>query len=185
MKRNTTFKLCFCGIMIALSTALSLVKLWQMPYGGSVTLCSMLPVMLVGYMFGTRTGLAAAFAYSVIQALLDIGSISGWGLTAGVFAACLLLDYLLAFTALGLSGVFKGKMKSDFAAYVCGMCLAVFLRFVCHFISGVVLWSSTAAFEPAWLYPIAYNGGFLLPDLAICVVVGIILYKPLKKLVKA
>lgn len=190
MRKSATFKLCFCGVMIALSTVLSLITLWKMPFGGSVTLCSMLPIMLVGYFFDTKTGLACAGVYSILQAVLSLGSISGWGLTAGVFAACILLDYLLAFTGLGFSGIFKDiakrngalSVKKDIVLYICGMAFAVGLRFLCHFISGIVLWSSTAKFEPAWLYSLVYNGIYLLPDLAICMVVGILLYKPLSAL---
>ncbi len=182
MKKNTTFKLCFCGIMIALASVLSLVKLWQMPFNGSVTLCNMLPIMLVAFVFDTKTALATSFVYSVIQMAFSLGSVAGWGLSATVFVACLLLDYILAYFVLGLSGIIRDiTKKNNLLTYISGMVLAVFLRFICHFVSGVALFSSWAEIEPAWLYSILYNGGFLLADLALCLVVAVLVYKPISK----
>jgi thiamine transporter len=168
------------AVMLGLATALSLVKIFQLPLGGSVTLCSMLPVLLIGYKYGPKWGLCTGFTYGVIQLLLDLGEALSWGLTPAALAASIIFDYLLAFAALGLAGIY-GK---GFGRYVAGMTTAVFLRFVFHVISGVTAYASWLPKE--WsghllLYSLAYNGSFLLPDFAISLVVGVLIFRPLKK----
>ncbi|MGC7323286.1 energy-coupled thiamine transporter ThiT, partial [Mycobacteroides abscessus subsp. massiliense] len=88
------------------------------------------------------------------------------------------IDYLLAFAALGLAGVYGKGLKK----YVAGMTTAVVLRFVFHVISGVTAYASWLPKEWSghlFLYSLAYNGSFLLPDFAICLVVGLLIFKPL------
>ena len=111
MKNKKLQTLCVCAIMIALSTALSLIKIWNMPWGGSITLLSMLPVALVSIMFGVKQGLFSAFIYSCIQLVFGItmDGLLGWGLSAEMLIACILLDYIAAFTVIGLSGLFSKK----------------------------------------------------------------------------
>lgn len=168
------------AIMLGLATALSLVKLWQLPLGGSVTLCSMLPILLIGYKYGPGWGTLTGLAYSVIQLFLDLGAALSWGLNPTALVVMFLFDYLAAFTVLGLAGIYGKGMKQ----YVLGMCTAVFLRFVCHMITGVTIWASSVPPEwqgkGAFLYSIVYNGSFLLPDFAICLVVGLMVYRYLK-----
>ena len=100
-----------CGILIALAAVLSLIKIWQLPWGGSVTLFSMLPIALISIRHGVKTGLFSAFVYAVIQLVFGIlfDGLLGWGLTAGALISCILLDYIIAFTVLGLSGLFADK----------------------------------------------------------------------------
>jgi thiamine transporter len=174
-----TRRLVEAGVFIALATVLSVIKLYQMPMGGSVTLVSMLPILIFGYRNGFKWGLGTAFAYGVIQLLLDIGVVVSWGLTAQALAASFILDYLTAFTALGLAGLFgKGFWK-----FITGSLFAVSLRFASHVIAGVVAYSSFMPEEwgSPWIYSLAYNGSFLLPDFAICIAVGSLIYIPLKK----
>lgn len=168
------------AIMLALATVLSLIKVYQMPLGGSVTLCSMLPVLLIGYKYGFKWGILTGFTYGVIQLLLDVAAVMSWGLTPVAVAASFVFDYLLAFTCLGLAGIY-GK---SFPKFVAGISTAVFLRFLSHVISGVTAYASWLPDEwqgHLWLYSIAYNGSFLLPDFIICLAVGALLYKPLKR----
>lgn len=168
------------AVMLGMATALSLVKIWQLPLGGSVTLCSMLPVLLIGYKYGPKWGLLTGFTYGVIQMLLDVAAVLSWGLTPTALAASFFLDYLLAFTCLGLAGVY-GK---SFPRFVAGLTTAVVLRFVCHVIAGVTAYASWLPDDWAnhlLLYSLAYNGSFLLPDFALCLIVGVILYTPLKR----
>lgn len=181
---GSTLRLVESAILLALAAVLSLVKVFEMPLGGSVTLCSMLPVLLLGYKYGVRWGLLTGFTYGVIQLLMDIAKALGWGLTPAALAASLLLDYLLAFTCLGLAGIF-GK---SFPKFVAGLFTAVFLRFVMHVISGVTAYASWLPEEwqgHLFLYSLAYNGSFLLPDFAVCLVVGALLYKPLRRFLQA
>lgn len=139
MKNTRVQKLTLSAVMIALSTVLSLVTIFHMPLGGSVTLFSMLPVCLLPIMFGCRWGFLCAFAYSLTQLALGIGEVAGWGLTPAALTGCILLDYLLAFTALGFSGIFR---KHGVPGYIAGIALAVFLRLVSHFISGTIFFAS-------------------------------------------
>lgn len=177
---RTSLRLVESAVMLALATVLSLIKVYQMPLGGSVTLCSMLPVLLIGYKYGPRWGLLTGITYGVIQLLLDVAAVLSWGLTPTAVAVSFLFDYLLAFTCLGLAGLY-GK---GFSKYVAGMTTAVFLRFVCHVIAGVTAYASWLPKEwqgHLFLYSLAYNGSFLLPDFVICIVVGVLLYQPLKR----
>lgn len=176
----TVLRLVESAVMLGLATALSLVKIFQLPLGGSVTLCSMLPVLLIGYKYGPKWGLLTSFAYGIIQLLLDLGKALSWGLTPTALAASFVFDYLLAFAALGLAGIY-GK---GFKQYIAGMTTAVILRFVFHVISGVTAYASWLPKEwkgHLFLYSLAYNGSFLLPDFAICLVVGLLIFKPLRK----
>lgn len=172
------------AVMLGLATALSLVKIFQMPLGGSVTLCSMLPVMLIAYKYGPKWGVLTGFTYGVIQLLLDLGKALSWGLTPTALAVSFVVDYLLAFAMLGFAGVFGKGLKQ----YVAGMCTAVVLRFACHVISGVTAYASWLPKDwqgHLFVYSLAYNGQFLLPDFAICLAVALLVYRPLSSFLKA
>jgi thiamine transporter len=168
------------AVLLGLSTALSMVKLFQMPLGGSVTLCSMLPVLLIAYKYGPKWGVGTGFAYGLIQLLLSLGQALSWGLTPTALTVALTVDYLLAYLVLGLAGIYGKGLKQ----YAGGMCTAVVLRFVCHVISGVTAYATWLPEE--WqghllLYSVAYNGSFLLPDFAICLAVALMIYRPMRR----
>lgn len=168
-----------CGMLIGLAVVLSMVKPIELPFGGSVTLCSMLPIMLISYRHGIKWGLGSGLCYAVVQILLDIGKIPSWGLSPiGIFGS-IMLDYLFAFTFLGLAGVFgSNKMWK----YIAGMVFAVVLRYICHVISGVIIFGqwAPANFANPFVYSLVYNS-FVFVDLAFCLIAGIALYIPLKK----
>ena len=110
--KNTRIKriraLCECAIMLALSIVLSYIKLLpELPFGGSVTMFSMLPVCLVAIKYGWKWGLGTSFCFSWFQILQ--GGVFSWGLTPGMLIGSLLLDYILAFTVLGFAGIFSKK----------------------------------------------------------------------------
>ena len=162
-----------CAIMLALAIALSFVKLWEMPLGGSVTLVSMLPIFLISIKYGLGTGLGTAFVYSLFQLLQAVmqGDVFIYYQTAFIVVICALFDYVVPFSVLGLSGVFARKTK--FGAYA-GLVAVTVARFVCHFVTGVFIWGQWAPEGMGKVvYSIVYNGGFLLPDLAICIAVAI------------
>ena len=98
-----------CAVMLALSVALSFIKLWDMPLGGSVTLVSMLPVCLIAVKFGLAKGLGTAFVYSLFQLLQAVaeGNVFVYCESGATVVVCLFFDYLLPFTVLGLAGLFK------------------------------------------------------------------------------
>ena len=138
---KTIYTLCECAILLALAVALSFVKFFQLPFDGSITLASMLPICLISIKHGIKWGLGSAFCYSWFQILQ--GGVFSYGLTAEMLIASLLLDYILAFTALGLAGVFR---KHGYIGQLSGMTLACVLRFLVHFVSGIVLWTNYAEF---------------------------------------
>ena len=107
MKQNRIRMLCECALMLALAVVLSYVKLFQLPFDGSITLLSMLPVCLVSIKYGLGWGMGTAFCYSWFQVLQ--GGVFAWGLTPVMLIASLALDYVLAFSVLGLAGVFRKK----------------------------------------------------------------------------
>ena len=183
MKNTKTRALCESAIMLALAVTLALVsKLFplQLPFGGRVTLFSMLPICLISVKYGIKWGLGTAFCFSWFQILE--GGVFGWGLTPVMLIASLLLDYILAFTVLGLAGLFR---KKGFGGIIGGVAMACALRFLVHFLSGVILWANLEefmAFGREWighpvLYSICYNGIYMLPDTIICVVIAALMLK--------
>lgn len=174
-KKPDIKKLTMSAVMIALSTVLSLVTVMKMPLGGSVTLFSMLPVCMLSIMYGCRWGIVCAFIYSLGQLALDIAGVAGWGLTPVAFAGCVVFDYLAAFTVLGLAGMFRAK---GVPGYIAGIALAVALRMVSHIISGVIFFSSWApkGWNP-FVYSLAYNGAYMVPEFIFTFAGAIILLK--------
>ncbi len=164
--KDTTKKLCESAIMVALATALSFVVLWKMPLGGSTKLCAMLPILLIGIKNGPVWGFGTAFGFAAIQLLLSLGDVLSWGLTPAAVICTALVDYLLAYTALGIVSLFcRG---AEWKRYL-GITLAVLARFACHVFTGVVvfdIWMPEEWANPFW-YSICYNGAFLLPELGL------------------
>lgn len=184
MKSEKLKRLAVSAIMVALASVLSLIKVWQMPLGGSVTLLSMLPIVLVSVVYGVKQGLATSFVYAVIQLFFGItmDGLLGWGLTPIMLVGTIMLDYIIAFTVLGLAGFVA---KKGYLGICLGTAFAICLRFVSHFISGVVIFRQLDQFElfgnlfensPA-LYSAAYNGLFMLPELVLTLAAVIILFK--------
>ncbi|HBB72394.1 MAG TPA: proton-coupled thiamine transporter YuaJ [Ruminococcus sp.] len=180
MKHTKTKMMVEGAIMIALATVLSLVKVFELPWGGAVTLLSMLPICLFSIKYGVKKGLAVAFVYALLQMFLSLGSVLSWGLSAGTLLACLLIDYLAAFTVLGFAGAFRSK---GVPGWITGTAFAIFLRFVCHFVSGVVLWHSYGELwngfstDNTYLYSLLYNGAYMLPEMIFTCVAAVLLYK--------
>ncbi len=192
---KTTLNLVLGGILVAMGTVLSFLKVLDMPYGGSITLCSMLPVMVFAYRSGMKWGLFAGGVFSVLQLLFGLQALKG--LTLAMVIGSVFLDYLLAFTVLGLSGMFRGKIKNDTAAFTLGALVAGLLRYLCSFLSGWLLWSQftevtemqglIANFFPgasqmtgtilAVFYSLLYNGSYMVPEILITCVVGAVLMR--------
>lgn len=162
-KLFSTRQLVFSAVTIALGFAASYIKLLHMPWGGSVTLCSMLFVVLAGYWYGPKIGLSVGFAYGILQFLQG-----GGGYILSPLQAC--MDYILAFAALGLSGLFYKKSNGLLKGYI----LSVFVRGLFHTIGGYLYWMEympdnfPKAFAP--IYPFAYNYAYLLAEGALTVI---------------
>ena len=179
MKNKKTLMLIEGAVMIALATVLSLVKVYKLPWGGSITLLSMLPICLFSIKYGVVKGLAVSFVYSLIQLFIDLGEVLSWGLTPGTLIACFALDYILAYTAIGTAGMFRSK---GVAGWGLGSAAALFLRFVSHFLSGVLIWHSVGTlwdgFSPdnEFIYSALYNGSYMLPEIVFTVIGAVILF---------
>ena len=133
-----TKKLVECALLVAVGTVLSLFSVVQMPYGGSVTLASMLPVILIAYRHGLGWGLGSGAVYAVVQQLLGLKNLS-YFTTWQSIVAVILLDYMIAFVVTGLGGVFRRVVKQQNLALVYGSILVGVLRYVCHVISGATV----------------------------------------------
>lgn len=151
-----------CAILVAMGTVLSFLKLYEAPLGGSVTILSMLPICLAGLMHGPIWGFGSAFVYSVIQLL--VSQCFAWGLTPTVLVVCILFDYIVAFSILGITGFFKDRGRIGMCL---GVALAIALRMLCHYITGVTIWESSMPddWNNVWLYSLAYNGFYMLPEM--------------------
>ncbi|MCX7657481.1 MAG: energy-coupled thiamine transporter ThiT [Oscillospiraceae bacterium] len=170
-----TKKLVTSAIMLALASVLSTIKIFQMPLGGSITLLSMLPVVLLSIKYGTKWGFFSAFAYSLIQFALDFPSLMGYGYTAFIWAGSIVFDYLIAFTILGIAGIWRDK---GFKGIMGGIALALCSRFLSHVISGSIFFAIWC--PDGWSpipYAICYNGAFMLPELIFTLAGAAILFK--------
>ncbi len=174
MKRRTTWILVECAMMLAMATVLSLLPPIKMPQGGSVTYASMMPLVLVSYRHGIKWGVGTAFAHSLLQ--MALGFYAPPVQTLLAFAGVVLLDYVLAFTVLGTAAFFGKPINSRVASVAVGASVVVFLRFICSFVSGIIIWGSFAPEgTPVWIYSLLYNGSYMLPELIITAVVSMIL----------
>ncbi len=189
------------AIMIALATVLSLFKIWEAPYGGSVTVLSMCPIILLSLRRGIKTGLAAGFVHSLIQLILGLNNVA-WIPDALGIVICILTDYILPFTLLGLAGCFrdvpftKNSRTNLVIAAVLGALLVTLLRYLCHIVSGAVVWYALDlewyADDPthivnrygAWMFSAIYNGTFMIPEIITHTVATPILATALSKVRK-
>ena len=187
---SKTRRLTESGMLIALAVILSLLKVYNLPYGGSITLCSMLPIIVIGYRYGSRWGLLSGLVYGVLQMVLGAveGVFKGTGI--GIALCVILFDYLIAFTVLGLGGMFKGKIKNAAAALALGSVVVSLLRLVAHFISGYLFFGSYAEWFFSQegftlgetIHSLFYNASYMIPEMIITAVVAAILGAALKNL---
>ena len=210
MTRTTnTRRLTTSAMMLAMATVLALVCAYipflNLPFGGGFTVASMLPIVIVSYMYGVKWGFFVSFTYSCIQIIMDLvlgrgstiialftpSSDDYMGLVAAV--AILVIDYFVAYTVLGLGGVFRNRIKSKTVAIVLGVLVALGARYVCHIVSGYIFYGAWAewfftqegfyrigawvldAFDGKMLslvYSVFYNGLFMIPEIIITAIVA-------------
>lgn len=208
MKKNL-YWLVESAVMIALAAVLEIVAkmvIPEMPFGGQVTIVSMLPVVLVGWKYGIAKGLVTGFIYSLVQMALGVKTISAMILPAsddylgsiGKIVLMFLFDYILAYTVLGLGAIYKNKIKNNSPSLALGAFTVLLLRYLCHIVSGYVLfgawaeWFFTQEGFYAWgqtiintfsgnalslVYSIIYNGFYMVPEIIITTVVAVIIGK--------
>ena len=173
-KRNEKLRaLSESALMIALATALSFIKIIDMPYGGAVTIASMLPVAIISYRHGVKNGLFAAVVYGGIQQVLGLSMLS-WATSWQAVIAIILLDYIIAFAVVGLSGIFRKSVKNQAAAMTLGCFCVSLLRYFCHVISGATVWAGLSIpTEAALAFSFAYNATYMLPETIILLVCAV------------
>lgn len=186
MKNSKTKMLVEGAMMLALAIVLSLITPFQklLPFGGSITLVSMLPICIFSIKYGVAKGLGVSFLFAVFQ--FAQGTIKhglfGWGLTAGMLIACIVFDYFLAYTVLGFAGFAR---KKGLGGWITGIVIALTLRFLCHFISGVYVFASTGKIwddldfvaENKYVYSLVYNAAYMVPEIILTIIVTVILFK--------
>ena len=168
-KKLTIKQLAFCAMSLALGTVLSNIKLFHFPTGGSITLLSMLVICLPGYWFGVGVGVMTGVSYGLLQLLFD---------PYVLYPTQLIVDYILAFAALGLSGLFAGQNIKN--GLIKGYVVGVLGRFVFAVISGWIFFGSYA--WEGWgalPYSIVYNAIYIFAEAAITV--AILFLPPVKK----
>lgn len=184
------------ALMVALATVLSILPFIDLPHGGSITLFSMLPMIVMSCRHGVKWGLFTSFVFSLAELALGLKNLA-YCQTLTAQLGCVLLDYLLAFTVLGLACVFARPFKNRLAGVATGTAIVCALRFVCSFLSGYLVWydyeyafSWMSAFgwgawfnahlgEHAlcWVYSFAYNLSYMLPETLLTVVGAVLLCK--------
>ena len=180
---TNTKKLTTSAILIALSTVLAFVSKVipvQFLQGGSVTIASMVPIIIISLRLGTKWGLLSGITYGCIQMLM--GFYPAPTPTFINMALVVLLDYITAFGVLGLASLFYKLLgKKSFSIAVSG-CIVTILRYICHICSGILIWGVYAEEGQTVLaYSLAYNGGYMIPEIIITTVVLALLTPILKK----
>ena len=181
MKRNSTKKLVEDSVMLATAAILSLCSLQLWTAGGKVTLFSMLPLCIISIKNGLKHGITTAFAYSLFELYLGIcNGLIGWCVTPLMLILSIFFDYILAFTVIGLAGLFREK---GYFYELLGIILVMFLRFTVHFFSGIFIWKSVGELfkgfstDSVIIFSLLYNGSFMLPELIITVIAAAVLLR--------
>lgn len=158
-KKMSAKQLTFCAVAMALALVTSFIKFASLPMGGSITLFSMFFICFIGYLYGPKIGIMTGVAYGILQLILG----------PYIYAPLqVLLDYPLAFGALGLAGFFSNKKYG----LTTGVIVGVLGRYICHVISGYVFFASYApeGMNPM-IYTLGYNATYILPELIATVIV--------------
>ncbi len=163
MNKNVV-KLCESAIMIALAAVLSFIKILSLPYGGSVTAFSVVPLVIIAYRHGTKWGLLTGFVFSLIQLIQDT-SVLTYATSIVAAVAIVMLDYILAFSCMGLSGVFRNIIKNPVTSAVTGTIMVCVIRFICHVISGCTVWAGVSIpSSDGLIYSLSYNATYMIPE---------------------
>ena len=189
MRKNTTRMLAESAIMVAIATVLSLIKI-DLPFGGGVTIVSMLPIVIISHRWGWKWGLLTAFVYSLIQLLMGLDNV-GYAESFIMAVGIILLDYVIAYSVIGLSGIFDGPLGKTRKSLAVGIAVTFCLRFVCHLITGAWIWGvwmpetfMNMTMTNPWIYSFLYNGWYMLAELVITEIVAMLIYQPLGKYIR-
>ena len=179
MKRTKITIMCECAVMLSLSIALSFIPIYEAPMGGSVTLLSMLPVLMVGVRHGLKWGVGTSFLFAMFQLFQALikGTVFPYCIGIFMILICAAFDYILPFTALGLTGLAHKKDGSlGRIRTLVIMAVLIVFRFCCHFVTGVAIWDQWAPEGMGkYLYSLIYNGTYMLPELVLTVAAAAVL----------
>ena len=212
---NRTFKtqrLTTSAVMLALAAVLAivcaLIPFLNLPFGGGFTIASMLPIVLISYIYGIKWGFFVSATYSVLQIFMDLALGTSSSVIMALFmpssdeymgafaaVAILVLDYIVAYTVLGIGGIFRGRIKNKTAALCAGSVVALSLRYVAHILSGAIFYGAWAEWffsqegfyaiggwilehisggALALIYSVFYNGLYMIPEIIITAVAAVI-----------
>ncbi|MBR3928739.1 MAG: energy-coupled thiamine transporter ThiT [Clostridia bacterium] len=180
----TTRQLVESAVMIAIGTILSMITIaspWKL--GGGITICSMLPLVVISFRHGTKTGVFASVVYGLIQMILGFSNVQ-YATNFIMAMGIVLFDYIVAFGVIGFSAIFKPVIKNTLCAIAAGVVFTFTLRLLCHFGTGVWIWEALWPNElgwAAWLWSAAYNASYMIPEIILTLVVIWATYKPLKR----
>ena len=165
------------AILVAAAVVLSMITLFRMPLGGSVTPFATLPIIVVGLRHGTKWGVATALVFSLTQLFLGFANVAAVPVkTVWNMALCALLDYVLAYTFLGFAGAIARRFSRPVLGVSAGIAITGVGRFACSFLSGIIIWGAFA--YDGWniaVYSLAYNAAWCVPDTVITLVVCLML----------
>ncbi|MBE6632530.1 MAG: energy-coupled thiamine transporter ThiT [Ruminococcaceae bacterium] len=182
MKKSSTVFLSEAAMLIAVGTVLSLFKI-DMPMGGGLTICSMLPLVIISHRYGWKKGVMCAFVYSMLQLVLGLDNVQ-YATNMIMAIEIIMLDYIIAYTVIGLSSVFNSFVENKRKSLILGICFTFFLRFLCHFITGVIIWDALWPNEfglTSVVYSFGYNGWFMGAEAIITSVAALALSTHLEK----
>ncbi len=204
---SKTRRLTESAMLLAVAIVLELVSkmfIPEMPFGGQITLVSMLPVVLISYRHGVKWGICSGFAYALLEMAIGTKTVMaafqpdyfGEGVMIGNALIMCALDYVVAFTVLGLGGLFRNQIQNSGVALMTGSLVALGTRYVAHIASGYILfagyaeWFFTQEGFPAWgaslveslspellglVYSVVYNGMYMIPEMILTAVVALLL----------
>lgn len=207
---NKTKRLTESAMLLAMAIVLELLsKMFvpEMPFGGQLTFVSMLPVVLISYRHGMKWGFLAAFTYALIEMVIGAKTVAaafqpgyfGDAAMIGNAVIMCLLDYIVAYTLLGLGGIFRNKIKNPGVSLMCGSLVALGARYVAHIASGYILFSGWAEWFftqegfPAWgaslvealspnvlgfVYSVVYNGFYMIPEMIFTAIAALVVARP-------
>lgn len=211
-----TKRLTESAMLLAVAIVLELISkmfIPEMPFGGQVTLVSMLPVVLISYRHGVKWGLVSGFAYAMIEMAIGAKTVTaafqpgyfGDGVMLLNALIMCVLDYLLAYTVLGLGGIFRNRIENRGAAFACGALVSLGCRYIAHIFSGYILFSGWAEWFftqdgfPAWgadlvsslspemlglTYSIVYNGMYMIPEMVLTAIAAVLIARNSKIVAK-
>lgn len=179
MKKTSKLQFLIEGsAMIALAFILSYIKIYKLPNGGSITLGSMVPIIFIGIRHGYSKGILTGVVYGILQIIQE---------PVIIHPIQVLLDYILAFGALGISGLgykyLKSKKLDGFK--ISGIIfISILGRYTFQFISGAIYFKEYAGSQNPWIYSLIYNGSFFIGEVIISMIIGTIIIEKLIKKIK-